>query len=172
MWSLVNTCHTERFRDEFLIIKRYTNLRLLYFTLTMHSRWLIMHFLVAAYSYHTAPLRLRTSWRYTNIIIVSIVNFTNWIPARSRPKARCVRLPDSTFCSNQTLYWSSLRSSELSSKLFLRRIICARYDNLKTVAMPPKIRGGVSQNGYAPVIWGAEFSDNSYAPEFSGAVFL
>ena len=30
VWSLVNTCHPERFRDEFLMIKRYTNLS--YFT--------------------------------------------------------------------------------------------------------------------------------------------
>jgi len=34
-----------------------------------------------------------------------------------------------------------------------------------TVAMPPKIEGGVSPNGYAPEFLGAVFLQISYAPK-------
>ena len=47
VWSLVNTCHTWAHRDEFLMIKRYTNLRLLYFTHTGRTIWLLWQCMTA-----------------------------------------------------------------------------------------------------------------------------
>jgi len=38
--------------------------------------------------------------------------------------------------------------------------------------MPPKIGGGVSPNGYAPVMSGAEFSAKAILPNFREQFFL
>jgi len=42
----------------------------------------------------------------------------------------------------------------------------------KTVAMPPKIGGGISSNDYAPVSSGAILPRNDYAPETPGPYFM
>jgi len=43
--------------------------------------------------------------------------------------------------------------------------LCIDSFLLMTVAMPPKIGGGVSPNGYAPEFSGAVFLQISYAPK-------
>ena len=55
--------------------------------------------------------------------------------------------------------------------LFLQSTDRQQFILFKTVAMPPKIGGGVSPNGYAPEFSGAEFRQTAMSPNFRGPFF-